>query len=216
MNPPRKLPDVLMIFPLSGALLLPGGRLPLHMFEPRYTAMVRAAYAGERLIAMIQPLKPDQKMAHPGFYPVGCVGEIVELDELEGGTFDIVLRGICRFEVAQELEVTTPYRQVMVNYNPFRRDQEDQGELSPGLRERLMVLINKYMATLGTPLSTRALGKLSDDKLVTALALSNPFVASEKQALLESLTLEERAKTLLSLLSFAVAEQLSHNTLSMH
>ncbi len=205
-----------MIFPLPGALLLPGGRLPLHMIEPRYTAMVQAACAGERLIAMIQPLDPDHNRTDPDVYPVGCLGEIVELDELDKGRFDIVLSGISRFEVARELEVSTPYRQVMVNYNPFKHDLEDQPALSSGFRARLLELINNYMEGQGSALSARALDKLSDDKLVTALSMSSPFEPSEKQAILESLTLETRAETLFSLLSFAVAEQLSHNRPSLH
>ena len=120
----EELPPVLPIFPLTGALLLATGHLPLNIFEPRYLAMVRDAMATHRLIGMVQPKDPNTNLMEPEIYNIGCVGKICEYGELPNDMLRITLEGICRFEIREELDVATQYRQVKADYHNFRHDLE--------------------------------------------------------------------------------------------
>src|SRR5262245_5680874 len=116
------LPEVIPIFPLPGALLLPRGRLPLNIFEPRYLAMVDQALRTTRVIGMIQPCQPCAGGAKPTLFPIGCLGRLTSWSETGDGRFLITLTGMSRFHVESELESATPYRQVQASYKGFPRD----------------------------------------------------------------------------------------------
>jgi len=137
------LPAILPIFPLTGVLLLPRGRLPLNIFEPRYLAMTRDALAGERLIGMVQPTDPGASGSNPPVYPTGCAGRITSFSETEDGRFLITLTGTCRFRIRQELPLLEGYRRVVPEWTDFARDLENEDE--PGFdRERLIRGLRAY------------------------------------------------------------------------
>src|SRR5205085_10260131 len=122
------LPDILPIFPLTGVLLLPRGRLPLNIFEPRYLAMTRGALAGDRLIGMVQPRDPTASGGNPRVYPTGCAGRITSFSETEDGRFLITLTGTCRFRIREELPLLEGYRRVVPEWSEFARDLESENE----------------------------------------------------------------------------------------
>src|SRR5437870_7491398 len=137
------LPAILPIFPLTGVLLLPRGRLPLNIFEPRYLAMTRDALAGERLIGMVQPSDPSASGSNPPVYPTGCAGRITSFSETEDGRFLITLTGTCRFRIGEELPLLEGYRRIVPEWHEFARDLEDEAE--PVFdRERLMRGLRAY------------------------------------------------------------------------
>jgi Lon protease-like protein len=198
-----ELPAVLPIFPLPGVLLLPGGRLPLNIFEPRYLAMTRAALAGARLIGMLQP-RPDQGGVEPGSarpYPVGCAGRLVAFSETEDGRYLITLAGLIRFRVAAELPgAAEGFRLVRPDFAPFRDDLEG-GEAALRLdRPRLLAALKRYFERQGMTADWDSVEKAADERLVTSLAMLCPFEASEKQALLEAPTLQQRAEAMIAIL----------------
>jgi hypothetical protein len=194
------LPKVLPIFPLEGVLLLPGGRLPLNIFEPRYLAMFDAALASNRLIGMIQPCEEGRGEAAPKVYETGCVGRITSFTETDDGRYLVTLSGLIRFDVARELP-SGSYRQVEPDYTRFSGDMdEDQGKID---RERLMKVLNAYFEVNSIEGDWEAIEQTGDERLVTSLAMICPLGAPEKQALLESMTLTERAEALTAIMEMA-------------
>lgn len=198
------LPASLPIFPLPGALLLPGGRLPLNIFEPRYLNMVRDAIAGPRLIGMIQPSTQSDDPGSAETYKTGCAGRIVAFQETEDGRYLITLAGLIRFDVAQELPLEEGYRQVVPEFGRFRDDlAEDTDDID---RDGLLEALRAYFEVTGLDGDWAAVEKAGAETLVTSLAMACPFDPPEKQALLEAMTLSERAETLITLLRMAVME----------
>lgn len=194
------LPRVLPIFPLDGVLLLPGGRLPLNVFEPRYLAMFDAALASNRLIGMIQPCEDGQGDAAPKVYETGCVGRITSFTETDDGRYLVTLSGLIRFDVARELP-SVSYRQVEPDYSRFASDMdEDQSRID---RDRLMKVLSTYFEVNSIEGDWEAIEQTSDERLVTSLAMICPLGAPEKQALLESMTLTERAEALTAIMEMA-------------
>ena len=196
------LAPVIPIFPLTGAILLPRGHLPLNIFEPRYLAMVRAAMTGPRLIGMVQPRTGHEGTAKPPIYDIGCVGRIVQFEETADGRFLIELEGVSRFAIAQELSATTPYRQVRADYSRHEADRLPPAALPATLRAALIDSLRQYLAAIQMEAEWDAIGAVDDESLVTSLVVSCPFEPAEKQVLLEALSLEERARTLDMLLQF--------------
>ena len=196
------LPTVLPVFPIGGAVLLPRGIMPLNIFEPRYLAMVRDAMAGDKLIGMIQPRATGDDDRKPGLFAVGCAGRITEFRETGDGRMIIALTGVARFAVARELDVTTPYRQVMPDFDAF----DDAGEprpLAPAARSALETTLRSYLDTQGLSADWKAVSEADDDSLVTTLSAVCPFDPVERQALLEARDLPARAATLNALMTFA-------------
>ncbi|WP_439533403.1 LON peptidase substrate-binding domain-containing protein [Polymorphobacter sp.] len=203
--PPRvPLPVAVPVFPLTGALLLPRGVLPLNIFEPRYLAMVRDAMAAtgaaHRIIGMIQP---RSRQDPPSLFEVGCLGRITDHRETEDGRILITLTGLNRFRVQAELERTTPYRQVMADYLGFQEDREDPAALAPAARANLEDVLQTYLDSQGLAADWDAVKAADDESLVTTLACVCPFDPPEKQALLEAADLATRAATLTALMTFA-------------
>jgi len=215
-----ELPGTLPIFPLSGALLLPGGRLPLNVFEPRYLRMVEAALAGNRMIGMVQPLAVEEpeaaafaaQLGHeaPGgedagngpVFRVGCVGRIVAFSETDDGRFLITLRGVARFDVGEELAMRDGYRRVRPVFRGYEADLERQ---APSLdRERLLTALTAYFERQGIDADWDTIKTAPDAHLVTSLAMVCPFSVTEKQALLEEPDSTARARAMTSMLEMAI------------
>src|SRR5579862_5850699 len=207
---PVVLPDVLPIFPLTGILLLPRGRLPLNIFEPRYLAMARDSLGGERLIGMVQPSDPQDDNRgggglNPPVYPVGCAGRITQFSEADDGRYLITLTGVSRFRIAEELPLLSGYRRVVPDWQAFAGDRGRPGE--PGFdRERLLRGLRGYFAQRQIQADFDAIDKAPGEYLVTSLAMACPFAPSEKQALLEAVDLDTRAELLTALVEMAAIE----------
>jgi thioredoxin len=186
------------VFPLAGALLFPGSHLPLHIFEPRYRALVSDALARDRMIGMIQPCEEG---ARPKLYDVGCLGRITECEALEDGRFNIILAGLARFRIVRELDVTTPFRQV-------EAEVEDEGQdggiepLAPAMRAALELEARRFAEHLGYIIDWSAVSRLDDMTFVNSVAQVAPFDVAAKQALLETRSLIARAELAMQLMQF--------------
>jgi uncharacterized protein len=188
----------LPIFPLAGAILFPRSQLPLHIFEERYREMVRDAIDGAGTIGMIQPSSLDP--VHPPLYAVGCVGEIVGVEELEDGRYNIVLGGSGRFRLVGEAEVGTAYRNADVDVAAF--DDREPPPLPLALRADVEQEARRLGDVLGLAVDWSAVGRLDDEMLVNAIAQVAPFDVGAKQALLEAEDLDSRADLLVQLMQF--------------
>ncbi|MCB2011839.1 MAG: LON peptidase substrate-binding domain-containing protein [Geminicoccaceae bacterium] len=198
---PRRFP----IFPLSGTVLLPRGNLPLNIFEPRYLAMVRDAMQTDQVIGMIQPRNDDSGDAAPELYRTGCVGKVSNFQETDDGRFLITLAGICRFDMVEELDVATPYRQIEADFSRWTGDFEP--ETPPDvMRTALLEALKVYFDQHDIEADWNAVRNAPLIGLITSLAMICPFEASEKQALLEAETLERQARLLVAMMQIAVAE----------
>ena len=187
------------IFPLSGAILFPRSQLPLHIFEPRYREMVRDAIDGAGRIAMIQPHRIDDDNQAP-VYAVGCVGELVGVEELEDGRFNIVLLGSNRFRLVREAEVDAAYRCADVDVEAF--DDNEPPPLAMIQRAEVEREARKLGDALGLAVDWAAVARLDDERLVNAIAQVAPFDIGAKQALLEARNLNDRADLLVQLMQF--------------
>ena len=208
----EQLPDTLPIFPLSGVLLLPGGKLPLNVFEPRYLAMVMDALAGHRMFGMVQPQQPggyagDGMPADDGppkVHRIGCAGRIVSFNETEDGRLLLALSGVCRFEIVRELDLAQGgYRRVSSVFSPFRADLDHADEPVTLDRERLMAALAAFFRGKNLSTDWDAVKQAADANLVTSLSMVLPFGPAEKQALLEAADGSARAKLLTAFLEMA-------------
>ena len=200
-------PDVIPVFPLPGALLLPRGRLPLNIFEPRYLAMVDDALKTEhRLIGMIQPRCSESSKSGEQLYDVGCAGRIVTFSETDDGRYLIALTGVSRFQVNEEVEGFQPYRRVSAAWADYaldpKRPQKDDPDFD---KEGFLKLVNAYFEAKSLDTDWDALGQADEETIVNALSMMCPFSAGEKQALLEAEDLHARRKTLGALLQIDAA-----------
>ena len=187
------------LFPLPGAILFPRSQLPLHIFEPRYREMVRDAIEGSGRIAMIQPHRLDDDNKAP-LYAAGCVGELVSVEELDDGRFNIVLLGSNRFRLIQELDGDTAYRCAEVDIEAF--DDDEPQPLAMVQRAEVEREARRLGDALGLAVDWAAVARLDDEMLVNAIAQVAPFDVGAKQALLEEVTLDGRADLLVQLMQF--------------
>jgi uncharacterized protein len=206
---PGDLPEVIPVFPLPGALLLPRGQMPLNIFEPRYLAMIDDALrSGQRLIGMIQP-----DTAHPGsedkpnLYKIGCVGRITQLAESGDGRYLIQLTGIARFRVEEEVTAHTPYRECRVTYAPFADDfiarkGEDQVD-----RKALLGALTDFLKANNLKADWEGIENAPNEALVNALAMMSPYGTAEKQAMLEAPDLKSRAEILVAVTEIELAKK---------
>ncbi|WP_294300202.1 LON peptidase substrate-binding domain-containing protein [uncultured Sphingomonas sp.] len=189
----------LSVFPLPGAILFPRMHLPLHIFEPRYRAMVGDALARDRRIGMIQPRGPAQDpKGPPPLFDIGCVGKIADVEAMDDGRYNIVLEGLARFRIVRELDVTTSFRQVEAVLLPTA-----SGEiLNLGERAALEAESRKFADIHGYAVDWEGVARLDDESLVNGIAQIAPFDPASKQALLEATTLSERAELIVQLMTF--------------
>lgn len=212
------LPDIVPIFPLKGALLLPNGQIPLNIFEPRYLEMLDAALAGRRLIGIIQPafktgeVTADEKetvasvlsdTAKPELCAVGCLGRITTYAETGDGRLLITLQGICRFRVLEEISCRQPFRQCRIA--PFLADLDELIDADDIDREGLLRTFRDYLDANNLDADWSSIAKAGNETLVNALSIMSPFGPAEKQALLEAPDLKTRAATLIAITEFSLA-----------
>lgn len=204
------LPSPLPVFPLSGALLLPGGRLPLNIFEPRYIALILRALETGRMFGMIQPRQTDET-ALPPLFPVGCVGRIISFEETSDGRFHILLSGVCRFLVKGETDIRDGFRQIIPEYDCFQNDLK-----APVLdnipRGRLLTVLEAYLKMRSLESVLPTIRTVSDWMLLTSIPAVCPLDPRDQQALLEAPTLAERAELFTALLEMAVLGEKSSST----
>ena len=194
-------PEVILVFPLTGVVLLPGNWLLLNVFEPCYCAMVEDAMAGERYIGMIQPVEARPADA-PELYPVGCAGRIERCDPQADGRFLIFLRGVSRFWVQAELLAWRGYRWVVAGYEEFAVDRrETEVDLDPA---PVLEAVRRFSEVQGTAIDLGQLAGLPSRALVNGLAVALPFSPAEKQALLEAPGPAARRELLLALLEMGL------------
>ena len=208
---PGDLADVIPVFPLAGALLLPRGQMPLNIFEPRYLAMVDDALrSGRRLIGMIQP-----DPAHPGpenrptLFRIGCVGRMTQFAESGDGRYLIQLTGIARFRIDHELEVSTPYRQCRVSYMDFVGDftaRKGEEEVDRG---SLLRALSDFLKANDLKADWQGIENAPNEALVNALAMMSPYGTAEKQAMLEAPDLKPRAEILIAVTEIELARKIA-------
>ena len=202
------LPEVIPVFPLPNVVFFPRMPLPLHIFEPRYRAMVRDAARGARLIGMALLRGDWQRDYHgrPPIFAIGTVGEMVRVEELPDGRFNIVLRGLREYAIVRELE-RAEYREASVTWRDPTVDT-----LRPGVRDTVRGLVHRYLALLGKEVAEGELlrGAVDDETFVNFLAQHLDVAPLEKQAMLEAVTLEERARRLVDVLEFRLEELRLH------
>jgi Lon protease-like protein len=198
-----ELPDLVPVFPLPGALLLPRARLPLHIFEPRYLAMVDDCLkTSHRLIGMVQPRTSPN--GQDLWHSIGCAGRLTAFSETEDGRYMITLTGVSRFRVAQEVSGFTPYRRAEVEWNDFTRDR-GECETDKGLdRDAFFPLLERFFSHHALSTDWSSLKEADDELLVNSLSMLCPFEPDEKQALLEAPSLPTRRETLVTLMEFTL------------
>ncbi|QYX56865.1 LON peptidase substrate-binding domain-containing protein [Roseovarius sp. SCSIO 43702] len=198
------LPEVIPVFPLPGALLLPRARLPLHLFEPRYLQMLEDCLKTPgRLIGMVQPVTVPGR-EETGLYRIGCVGRVTQFSETEDGRYMITLSGISRFRVLEELEGFTPYRRCKVSWEGFERDlgpSESDPEFDRGA---FLALLAQFLAAEELQTDWDSLKEADDELLINSLSMLLGFDCEDKQALLEAPSLATRRETLVTLMEFAL------------
>jgi Lon protease-like protein len=212
MQNPMDLPDVIALFPLPGALLLPRARLPLHMFEPRYLALIDDAMKTQhRMIGMIQTRQlpggredPGRDRGVPLLQSIGCAGRITQLSETDDGRYMITLSGVSRFRLIEEVSGFAPYRRAKIDWAPFGRDRGGP-ETDPNFdRKPFLASLERYFDTAGLSTDWGSLSEADDELLINALSMLCPFPPEDKQALLEAPSLQTRRETLATLIEFAL------------
>ena len=206
---PDALPDVIAVFPLPGALLLPRGQMPLNIFEPRYLAMIEDALrSSHRMIGMIQPdpTHPGADQNKPNLFRIGCLGRITQFAESGDGRYLIQLIGIARFRIEEELAVSTLYRQCRVSYQPFvddfvARKGEEQVD-----RKALLRALTEFLKANNLKADWKGIENAPNEALVNALAMMSPYDVAEKQAMLEAPDLKTRAEILVAVTEIELAK----------
>lgn len=198
------LPEIVPIFPLPGALLLPRARLPLHIFEPRYLAMLDDALkTPERMIAMIQPAVHGQGDEN-ALHQIGCAGRITQFSETEDGRYMVTLSGVSRFRVEQELSGFQPYRRCQVHWQDFARDLGGVEKDTSFDREAFLLLLQRFFDSRQLSTDWDSLEEAEDELLINSLSMMLDFQPEDKQALLEAPSLTTRRETLVTLMEFAL------------
>ena len=199
------LPEVIPVFPLTGALLLPRSRLPLHLFEPRYLAMLDDALKSPgRLIGMVQPSMAPGKKDCDRLQAIGCVGRVTQMSETEDGRYMITLTGISRYRVLEEVDGFTPYRRARISWDGFDRDLGPADTDAGFDREAFMNLLARYFDSRELQTDWDTLKEADDELLINSLSMLLGFEPEDKQALLEAPSLTTRRETLVTLLEYAL------------
>ena len=212
-----ELPSRLAIFPLTGAVLFPQTQLPLNIFEPRYIQMIDEVLSTpDRIMGMIQPNLSKTDLKSNELKKVGCAGRISSFSETGDGRYLVTLTGLIRFEIAQELDTTTPYRQIMTKYENYQEDLKPSNTENID-RKNLLFLIKKYLEQKNLLIDWEIIEQSPTEQLINYSGVLVPFEAEEKQLLLETKTLFERCKTLESLLqSYQFQNTQDTNSTKLH
>ncbi len=198
------LPAELPVFPLAGAVAMPGIQLPLNIYEQQYLNMIQDVLATDHLIGMIQPLIGQEDVEVPALHRVGCAGRVTSYSETQDGRVVIVLTGVCRFEVQGELEETRGYRRVRAGWSRFAHDfQPETGHLVN--RERFLASLRSYVRPRGVEIPWDDLKAMEDLDLINLLTAHLPLPSEDKQALIETINLVDRAELMRGLMDMASA-----------
>ncbi len=213
LTSPQVLPNEIPIFPLSGATLLPRCQLPLNIFEPRYVAMLDDALKSQRLIGMVQPDGYEIRDI-PTIYRVGCLGRITSFSETEDRRYLLTLSGVTRFEIARELEVDTPYRQVFAHYDAHAHDFVPLDDPEFVGRDALVNLLKPYFKARSIDADWRSMQHSKREELINMLSIVCPFRPEEKQALLEANSLDDREATLTAILQMSATPEMGDDSVN--
>jgi len=199
----KDLPDTIPIFPLPGALLLPRARLPLHIFEPRYMAMVDDVLkTSSRLIGMVQPY--DNPKGNASLHAIGCAGRLTAFSETEDGRYMLTLSGVSRYRIQTEVEGFTPYRRCKLRWDGFARDLGKVEHDTGFNRDQFLNMLSRYFDDQGLKTDWESLSESEDELLINSLSMLCPFEPEDKQALLEAPSLTTRRETLVTLIEYAL------------
>jgi uncharacterized protein len=201
---PGDLPDVIPVFPLAGALLLPRGHMPLNIFEPRYIAMIDHALRGDRLIGMVQPLGDGDT---PELQRVGCVGRLTEYSETGDGRCIITLTGIARYRIVEEQATDMPFRLCRVAFEPFHGDFEPRAGEDAVNRDQVLAALRAFSEAKSVEMDWEGVSRAPNEALVNALAMMSPYGVKEKQALLEAADLKTRAELLVAITEIELSKE---------
>ncbi|MGV3574291.1 MAG: LON peptidase substrate-binding domain-containing protein [Devosia sp.] len=204
---PAQVPDVVPIFPLTGALLLPYSHRPLNIFEPRYIDMVDFALSTDRLIGLIQPedTSEESPVGQVPLHKVGCLGRLTHFEESGDGRYFIILEGVSRFRIRQELDRGTPYRLADISAEGFETDFiRNDGEETVD-RVRFVKMMRDYAEFASIDLNWEEIERTGTADLVNFCAMVSPYGPAEKQVLLEAQTLNDRAETLIAMTEYEMA-----------
>ncbi len=202
---PGEMPAIIPVFPLTGAVLLPRGQMPLNIFEPRYLSMVDDALKGShRLIGMVQP-DSGEAGSKPSVYPLGCAGRITSFAETGDGRYLVTLTGIARYTIIEELSVITPYRQCKVDFSGFAPDFAEDASSGEVDRSGLLRTLRNFAEAHDLSVDWNGIDDAPNDALVNALSMMSPFGPREKQALLEASDLKTRADVLIAIAEIELA-----------
>ena len=212
MDKTIKLPEIIPVFPLSNFIFFPKTTVPLNIFEKRYIEMVDDAMKGDRIIGMVQPKESNQNS--PLLYKVGCVGKINSFNEMDDGKYMIVLSGISRFEIINEIKTENLYRKCKVNFVNFKEDLNDKKE---EIKFSDLELIFKNLKSLfdqqGYLINWKEIEKQSLDETINTLSMASPFSLEEKQILLETSSLSDRKKKLEEILNTYALDNFGNKTI---
>ncbi|MEO0497625.1 MAG: LON peptidase substrate-binding domain-containing protein [Pseudomonadota bacterium] len=199
------IPDTVPVFPLAGALLLPGGQMPLNIFEPRFLAMFDSAMASDRLVAMVQPALDNSKRpdGEPELCEIGCCGRVTGLQETGDGRYLVTLSGICRFRIVEEMATPEVFRRCHIA--PFAHDLEEDDGAEAVDRELLLTTFRQFLEANEMETDWDSIARAGNDVLVNSLSMLSPYGPAEKQALLEAEDLKTRAETLIAITQMTLA-----------
>ncbi len=203
---PADLPDILPVFPLPGAVLLPRAHLPLNIFEPRYLAMLEDVIKTPgRLIGMVQPVEAREVTGEPRLHSIGCAGRVIAFSETRDGRYQITLAGISRFRLERPEAGFAPYMRATIDWSGFEHDLDGPAQDRTFDREAFLATLGKFFQATGLKSDWESLQNADDEMLVNSLSMMFPFDVEDKQALLEAPTLSDRRETLVTLMEFAMA-----------
>ncbi|NEX20339.1 peptidase S16 [Thiorhodococcus mannitoliphagus] len=202
------LPSEIPIFPLAGAVVMPGVQLPLNIFEPRYINMVFSSLASNHLLGMIQPTSETMMEDTPAIHRVGCAGRITSYSETTDGRIVLVLTGVCRFQVSKELDERDGHRRVKADWERFAADYHSDEGQAIGDREGFLSSLKSYCSLRGVEIPWDDIEKMADGELINLLCAHLPLSPEDKQALIETLQTSERASLMRGLLDMAAASSM--------
>ena len=206
------LPKEIPIFPLSNFIIFPKTTVPLNIFEPRYIEMIDDAMKENRLVGMIQPKKSNDNI--PPLYDVGCAGKITSFNETEDGRYLIVLVGISRFKIIEEIKTKKNYRKCRINFENFLNDLGEKNEkINFSDLELIFSNLKSFFIKQGYKINWKDLEKQNLDQTINTLAMASPFSIEEKQILLESININDRKEKLEQILSTYVSDNFDHKTI---
>ena len=208
----ENLPKIIPVFPLSNFIIFPKTNVPLNIFEPRYIEMIDDAMKENRLVGMIQPKKSNDNI--PPLYDVGCAGKITSFNETEDGRYLIVLVGISRFKIIEEIKTKKNYRKCRINFENFLNDLGEKNEkINFSDLELIFSNLKSFFIKQGYKINWKDLEKQNLDQTINTLAMASPFSIEEKQILLESININDRKEKLEQILSTYVSDNFDHKTI---